>query len=92
MSCGNPHELDCGEALAHLYEFIDGEIGPGDRARIAQHLDECAPCLQEFDVERIVKAIVARSCCQAAPGELRSRVLAQIVTVRVSGPATPPTA
>ncbi len=83
MSCGNPHELDCGEALDHLYEFLDGEIGPPDHARIAAHLQECGPCLAEFDVERIVKAVVARSCCQAAPAQLRARLLAEIVSVRV---------
>jgi mycothiol system anti-sigma-R factor len=89
MSCGEPHALDCREALAHLYEYLDGEVGADDHARIAEHLDECGPCLQEFDVERIVKALVARSCCQVAPSALRAKVLAQIVTVRVSRPAEP---
>jgi len=89
MSCGNPHELDCSEALAHLYEFIDGEIGPVDRARIAAHLQECGPCLGEFDVERVVKALVARSCCQVAPDELRARVVAQVLTVHVAHQADP---
>ena len=82
MSCGNHHDLDCGDALNHLYEFIDGEVGPVDHDKIAQHLQECGPCLQEFDVERIVKAVVARSCFQAAPAELKIRVLAQIESVR----------
>ncbi|MGB7983152.1 MAG: mycothiol system anti-sigma-R factor [Candidatus Nanopelagicales bacterium] len=83
MSCGNPHELDCGEALEHLYEFLDGEVGELDHDRIATHLQECGPCLAEFDVERIVKAVVARSCCQVAPAQLRARLHAQIVSVRV---------
>jgi mycothiol system anti-sigma-R factor len=84
MSCGNPHELDCREALDHLYEFIDGEIGPADHVRIAAHLEECAPCLQEFDVERIVKTLVARSCCDVAPAQLRAKVLAELVSVRIT--------
>jgi mycothiol system anti-sigma-R factor len=86
MSCGNPHGLDCGEALAHLYEYLDGEIGPEDHHRIAEHLTECAPCLQEFDVERLVKALVARSCGQVAPGDLRAKVHAQIIVqLRTTG-------
>ena len=84
MSCGNPHQLDCREALDHLYEFIDGEVGPADHERIAHHLEECGPCLQEFDVERIVRALVARSCCQVAPSELRVRILAGIVMARTA--------
>ena len=79
MSCGNPHELDCGEALAHLYEFIDGEIGPQDHERIVEHLDECGPCLEEFDVERLVKALVHRSCGAHAPDALRARVVEQLL-------------
>ena len=93
MSCGDPHELDCGEALAHLYEFIDGEIASDDADRIRQHLDECRPCLDEFDVERIVKALVARSCCAYAPSQLHARVVAQLVEVRLqAGFAEPPQA
>jgi anti-sigma factor (TIGR02949 family) len=84
MSCGNPHELDCGEALAHLYEFIDGEVGTDDHDRIAQHLDECGPCLEEYDVERIVKDIVHRSCEEHAPSALRSRVVAQMMRLRAA--------
>ncbi len=83
MSCGNPHELDCTAALDHLYEFLDGEVAPTDHEQIAHHLDECAPCLQEYDVERIVKALVARSCCEVAPAQLRSRLLAELVSVRI---------
>ena len=25
MSCGNPHDTDCSEVLALVYEFLDGE-------------------------------------------------------------------
>ena len=83
MSCGNPHELDCRSALDHLYEFLDGEVAPTDHEQIAHHLQECAPCLQEYDVERIVKALVARSCCEVAPSQLRSRLVAELVSVRI---------
>jgi anti-sigma factor (TIGR02949 family) len=83
MSCGNPHELDCRAALDHLYEFLDGEVAPTDHEQIAQHLQECGPCLAEFDVERVVKALVARSCCEVAPSQLRSRLVAELASVRI---------
>ncbi len=84
MSCGNPHELDCQEALDHLYEYLDDEVDTEDHARIAQHLHECGPCLHEFDVERIVKKLVARSCCESAPAQLRGRLAAQFAAIRMS--------
>jgi anti-sigma factor (TIGR02949 family) len=82
MSCGKPHELDCSEALQRLDEYLDGEIDAGDHDRIAVHLQECAPCLREFDIERVVKKLVARSCCLLAPQSLRARLVAEIIQVR----------
>lgn len=84
MSCGNPHELDCRDALARLYEYIDGEVGPADHDRIAHHLAECGPCLAEFDVEALVKAVVARSCWDHAPSQLHAQVLARIASFGTS--------
>ena len=38
------------------------------------HLDECDPCLERYDLQRTVKSIVARSCSETAPDDLRDRV------------------
>ena len=43
----------------------------------------CNPCLERYDLQRTVKAIVARSCTEAAPDELRQRVRFQIREVQV---------
>ena len=37
----------------------------------------------EYDLQRTVKALVARSCSEAAPEELRERVLLRIREVQV---------
>jgi len=47
------------------------------------HLDTCHPCLQKYDLQRTVKAIVARSCAESAPEELRERVRLRIREVQV---------
>ncbi len=78
MSCGNPHELDCRDALDRLYEYIDDEVDSADHDVIAHHLEECGPCLAEFDLEVLVKVVVARSCCDHAPSKLRDRVISEI--------------
>ncbi len=83
MSCGNPHEVDCREVLDRVYSFIDGELGPGDLTQIRRHLDECGPCLTTFDLERMLKALVARSCQEQAPAELRERIRLRISQVRI---------
>ncbi len=83
MSCGEPHDYDCLEALERMVFFIDRELEDADASQIRKHLDECAPCLVKYDLERTVKALVARSCSEHAPDELRSRVLMRIREVRV---------
>ncbi len=83
MSCGRHHEVDCSEILDRVYFFIDNELDSADVARIHQHLAECGPCLRAVDLERMVKALVARSCKESAPLELRERVKFSIRNVQV---------
>ncbi len=84
MSCGNHHDTDCSEVLDRVYEYLDNEMGELDCAKIKQHLDECGPCLREYDLDLALKALIRRSCaCESAPEELRARVLTRITEVRV---------
>ncbi|PID53765.1 MAG: mycothiol system anti-sigma-R factor [Micrococcales bacterium] len=85
MSCGRPHETDCAEVLADLYSYLDGEDGHLQPEAIAQHLAECAPCLTQYELDRVMKAMVRRCCTrERAPAELRMRIMQRITTVRVS--------
>ena len=84
MSCGNPHETDCGEVLHAVYAYLDGEMTSDDKHVIRHHLDECSPCLRQFGIEQEVKALVARCCgSETAPDELRAKVLSRLAQVRV---------
>jgi mycothiol system anti-sigma-R factor len=94
MSCGDPHDVDCSEVLERVYVFIDqelvadaddGTLTATSYTRIQQHLEECGPCLREYDLERLVKALVARACgCEHASDELRAKVLSRIAQTRSS--------
>jgi mycothiol system anti-sigma-R factor len=78
MSCGKHHDVDCQDVLRRVYLFIDQELADADYHEIRKHLDECAPCLHSVDMERLIKALVARSCTEQAPVELRQRVMFEI--------------
>jgi mycothiol system anti-sigma-R factor len=84
MSCGDPHDTNCAEALARMVFFIDNELADADNETIQKHLDDCAPCVDVYALERAVKSLVARSCAEHAPEELRQRVLMRIRSVQVS--------
>lgn len=83
MSCGGHHDVDCSEILQRVYVFIDNELEDASNDEIRQHLEECAPCLDQFDLERCVKKLVHRSCGDdKAPASLREKVLLRIIEVR----------
>ena len=85
MSCGNPHATDCREVIARVHGYLDGELDGVSAEQVRQHLQECAPCLSQFDIEQVIKAMVARSCaCEPAPTELRENVVARLTEIRLS--------
>ena len=83
MNCG-PDDPDCAEVLARVYEYLDGELGPLDLEKIRQHLDDCGPCLSQYDLDIALKALIRRSCaCESAPIELRQRILVTISETQI---------
>ena len=84
MSCGDVNKPECADALERLEFFIDHELAQADFDQIKQHIEDCAPCLAVADLERVVKELVARSCAEHAPDDLRQRVLVRIREVRVT--------
>lgn len=87
MSCGRGPgtgaESDCSEVLHRVYEYLDGEMTADDCTKIRHHLDECGPCLKQYDLDQALKALVKRSCaCEPAPVELRTQIMMRITTIR----------
>ncbi len=77
------HDAHCSEVLQRIFFFIDNELDSADCDEIQHHLDECQPCLEKYRLETTVKALVARSCAEHAPDQLRERVLLRIRQVQV---------
>jgi len=82
VSCDSD-ETDCAQALARVYEFLDGEMSPTDLDRIREHVVDCEPCLREYDLDTALKALVRRSCQESAPADLRERIMVKITEVRI---------
>ena len=78
-----PTASECADFLEQIVYFLDNELDSADCALVQHHLDTCRPCLEKYDLQRTVKTIVARSCSEAAPEDLRQRVLLRIREVQV---------
>jgi mycothiol system anti-sigma-R factor len=85
----DPSLADCADFLERIVYFLDNELDEADCSAVRVHLDQCNPCLEKYDLQRTVKAMVARSCSEAAPDELRDRVLLRIRQVQVEIRETP---
>jgi mycothiol system anti-sigma-R factor len=72
----------CDDVLSHVFEFLDHETDDARRAVIAEHLEDCSPCLRQFGIEQEFKALVRRRCGgDQPPIGLRDRIKMQLTTV-----------
>ena len=85
MSCGNHHDTPCSEVLDAVSAYLDGEMTEHDASHMAEHFDECGPCLREFGLYQEVKLLVHRSCGgDAVPDDMRQRIMTRIRSVTLS--------
>ena len=74
---------ECANFLEQIVYLLDNELDEASCTEVRIHLDSCHPCLEKYDIQRTVKAIVARSCSESAPEDLRERVRLRIRQVQV---------
>jgi mycothiol system anti-sigma-R factor len=86
----DPGEItSCDDVLSHVFEFLDHETDDARRAVIAEHLEDCSPCLRQFGIEQEFKALVRRRCGgDTPPVGLRDRIKVQLTTVSIDDDGT----
>jgi len=79
----NPSTTECEHVLDRIYEFLDHELDSASSDEIREHLVSCEPCLDRYDVEQAVKALVNRSCGgDKAPSHLRTKVMSKLAEAK----------
>ena len=73
-----------GDALS---AFLDGELGPGERAAAESHLTACDHCRSELDRAAVARAQVRALPSVEPPAGWRQRMLQQRPAAGVRGPA-----
>lgn len=73
-----PEVHDCSEVLEQVYAFHDHELSEEEADHIREHLMACEPCLDRFEVEEALRALIRKSCTREAiaSDQLRVRVQA----------------
>ncbi|CAG9176447.1 anti-sigma factor family protein [Cupriavidus pinatubonensis] len=71
--------MDCNEARLLLHASADGELGPGELARLGPHLASCPVCAAEIArIQALRNAVREGAAYHRADGELRARLLASL--------------
>ncbi|MCR6689407.1 mycothiol system anti-sigma-R factor [Cellulomonas sp.] len=85
-TAASPGGCGCDEAVAELWAYLDSELEPLEAERVKAHLEGCRGCLEEHEVEVVVKKLVRRcwSDEEPAPAELRARIHATFTTIKIS--------
>lgn len=76
------HELhDCSSVIEQVYAFHDNELSFEEADAIREHLMACEPCLDRFQVEEAMRALIQRCCREdLAPEGLRVRIQASFTS------------
>nr|WP_274637879.1 zf-HC2 domain-containing protein [Microbacterium bovistercoris] len=77
---------DCGceKARKDLEEYLRNEVCSTAATDIRDHLETCPGCRDEALVSRTLTEVVARSCAEAAPEQLREQVLSRLREVQAT--------
>ncbi len=77
--------MNCREAFAKLYEYLDQELGEDDKKELEQHLEFCSDCLKKYELEEeFNKVIKQKILCQPDVTHLKNRVREQIDKIDAS--------
>lgn len=69
----------CTEArLERIYEYLDGVLEADGVYAVRAHLEGCEECRSVYDLECIIRNVVRRSCHDAAPEQLKLKILERL--------------
>jgi anti-sigma factor RsiW len=66
--------ITCTELVALLYEIVADELAPPRRDDVAQHLQECPPCVAYLESYRITVRLCRRLPCPPPPPKVMERL------------------
>ena len=67
-------EIDCLEAIGHLYAYLDGELGRVEKFQVEQHLEHCKSCYSRAQLEGAINQRLSDFHKDEAPDTLQDRL------------------
>jgi len=70
--------MNCSEIRARLPAYVDGELAVSEIAEVESHCRDCRQCAAQVGAEREFRHLLRRQPREAAPSELRARILRRV--------------
>jgi mycothiol system anti-sigma-R factor len=70
--------VECHEVLAHLWDYLDGNLNPDATASLRAHLCDCPPCRDHEQFQKSFLEAMASLRGRSAPEGVRERVIAAL--------------
>ncbi len=71
--------MNCREALAKLYDYLDKELNEDDQKGLERHLEHCSDCLKKYELEEEFNTFVRKKiACNPDVTQLKDRIRQQI--------------
>lgn len=67
-------KISCEEVVAHLFDYLDGEMDAHKRADIDRHLEECRGCCSRAEFERLLRQKIAALGAEPLSPALQGRL------------------
>lgn len=68
--------IGCGEAVARLWDYLDGDLGAVDRHTVEEHLAFCLRCCGELEFARELRRLLQTTGRAPVPQDVQMRLLA----------------
>jgi anti-sigma factor (TIGR02949 family) len=80
MPCSSEDNQKCRKLLQKV---LDGDASPEEIKEFEQHMLQCLPCYQAYELEMAIRALLKTRCNgNGAPPELIEKIKQQIQTYR----------
>jgi mycothiol system anti-sigma-R factor len=70
--------ISCSEAVAQLWQYLDGTVEAEQRAAIEEHLSFCRRCCGEVEFAQELRGFLARSAREEVPPDVVARLAATL--------------
>jgi anti-sigma factor (TIGR02949 family) len=72
-------QIDCGQAMAHLHDYLKRELTPDMVVEVRNHLERCRDCFSHARFEEsFLLMLETRAGRETCPRKLRARILAAL--------------